>query len=187
MTAAEPSAPRATRPRLVLVGPPGAGKSTVGRLLARRLHLPFRDTDADVEQAAGRPIAEIFYDEGEARFRELERAAVAAALAEHPGVLSLGGGAVLAPETRALLRGHDVVLLEVGLSAAASRVGLSRDRPVLALNPRAQLRTLLEQRLPLYREVATAAVETDGRTPDEVADAVLAGTPMPRPAPEVRP
>ena len=168
-----------TRPLLVLVGPPGAGKTTVGRLLARRLDRPFRDTDADVEQTAGKPIAEIFYDDGEPRFRDLERAAVAAALAGHPGVLSLGGGAVLAPETRALLRGHDVVLLEVGLSAAATRVGLSRDRPVLALNPRAQLRTLLEQRMPLYREVATRTVATDGRTPEQVADAVVTAGPVP--------
>ena len=162
------------RPHLVLVGSPGAGKTTVGRLLAARLGLAFRDTDADVEQRAGKPISEIFIDDGEETFRALEREAVAAALAGHDGVLSLGGGAVLSAETRALLRGHDVVLLDVGLSAAASRVGLSRDRPVLALNPRAQLRTLLEQRVPLYREVAVRTVATDGRTPDEVADEVLA-------------
>ncbi len=169
-----PSPRPAGRPRLVLVGPPGAGKTTVGRLLADRLGLPFRDTDADVERTAGKPIPEIFYDEGEAHFRALERAAVETALAEHRGVLSLGGGAVLAEATRERLRDHEVVLLEVGLSAAASRVGLSRDRPVLALNPRAQLRALLEQRLPLYRAVAVHTVVTDRRTPEEVADAVLA-------------
>ena len=158
------------RPVVVLVGPPGAGKTTVGTLLAQRLGVAFRDTDADVVATAGKPIAEIFIDDGEEHFRALERAAVATALEEHAGVLSLGGGAVLSEQTRALLAAHTVALLEVDLSTAAGRVGLNRDRPVLALNPRAQLRTLLEQRMPLYREVARLTVDTTGRTPDEVVD-----------------
>ena len=162
-----------TRPVLVLVGPPGAGKTTVGRLLAERLGVPFRDTDHDVEQVAGKPIPEIFYDDGEERFRELEREAVARALGEHEGVLCLGGGAVLSEQTRRLLQGHRVVLLLVGLADAAKRVGLSRDRPVLALNPRASLHKLLEERMPLYLEVATQTVETDGKTPEQVVDQVV--------------
>lgn len=157
----------------MLVGPPGAGKSTVGQLVADRLAVAFRDTDADVEQQVGKSIAEIFFDQGEQAFRQLESAAVARALVEHEGVLALGGGAVLAEQTRSRLAGHAVVLLEVGLSDAARRVGLSRDRPVLALNPRASLRSLLDQRLPLYRQVATRTVVTDGRTPEQVADEVL--------------
>jgi 3-dehydroquinate synthase len=151
------------RPLLVLVGPPGAGKSTVGRLAAELLDVGFRDTDLDIVRAVGKPISEVFVDDGEEHFRELERAAVATALAEHDGVLSLGGGAVLSPETRALLRDHRVVLLEADLGTATSRVGLNRDRPVLALNPRAVLKVLLEQRLPLYREVATDVVSTNGK------------------------
>ncbi len=157
---------------VVLVGPPGAGKSTVGRLLATQRCVPFRDTDTDIEQAAGKSIAEIFYDDGEAAFRSLERVAVAAALTEHSGVLSLGGGAVLDEGTRDALRDRFVVFLSVGLSDAARRVGLSRDRPVLALNPRATLATLLAERLSLYREVADVEIPTDGLTPEQVADRV---------------
>ncbi|MGB8651557.1 MAG: shikimate kinase [Mycobacteriales bacterium] len=163
-----------TAQQLVLVGPPGAGKTTVGRILAERLGVGFRDTDADVEASTGRTIPEIFYDDGEERFRALERDAVRVALAEHDGVLCLGGGAVLSAETRELLKGRRVVLLLVGLADGAKRVGLSRDRPVLALNPRAALHKLLEDRMPLYREVATQTVETDGKTPEQVADEVLA-------------
>lgn len=161
------------RPTLVLVGPPGAGKSTVGRLVARQLGVAFRDTDVDIERTVGKSIPDIFYADGEDAFRALERAAVAVALVEHDGVLSLGGGAVLDERTRALMSGHRVGLLEVGLSAAADRTGLSGSRPVLALNPRAQLRALLAARAPFYAEVATFTVTTDGRSADEVAAEVL--------------
>ena len=161
------------RPVLVLVGPPGAGKTTVGALAAERLGVPFRDVDRDIEQSAGKSISDIFVDDGEQHFRALERAAVATALSEHDGVLSLGGGAVLDPATRALLVDHTVVLLDVDLGSASSRIGMNRDRPVLALNPRATLKLLLDQRMPLYREVAGHVVDTSRRTPDEVVDEVL--------------
>lgn len=157
-------------PLLVLVGPPGAGKSTAGRLLSDRLGVRFRDTDRDIEQEAGKRIAEIFIDDGEEHFRALEVAAVEAALAEHDGVLSLGGGAVLAPVTRERLKGHRVVMLDVDLAAASGRVGLNRDRPVIALNPRATLKRLLDERMPLYLEVATQVVPTSGRSVLEVVD-----------------
>lgn len=157
------------RPVVVLIGPPGAGKSTVGRLVAEHLECAFRDTDADIVARLGKPIADVFIDEGEARFRVVEQDAVRAALAEHGGVLSLGGGAVLSPLTRRLLDRHRVVLLDVSLAQATARVGLNRDRPVLAFNPRAQLKILLEARQPLYREVASMVVETSTRTPAQVA------------------
>ena len=163
-----------TGPVCVVVGPPGAGKTTVGELLAKHWGVPFRDTDADIEATAGKPIPEIFIDEGEDHFRALERTAVATALAGFGGVLALGGGAVLSGETRERLRGHRVVYLSVELSDAVSRVGLSAGRPLLALNPRATLKFLLEQRRPLYREVATLTVVTDGRTPQDVADEIVA-------------
>jgi len=163
-----------SRPALVLVGPPGAGKTTVGKLAAARLGLPFRDTDNDVEAAAGKSIPDLFFAEGEEHFRELEREAVRRALLEHDGVLSLGGGAVLSEATRGLLTGHRVVFLSVSLGDATKRVGLSAARPVLAINPRAQLQVLLAERLPLYQHVAQREVATDGKTPAQVLDEVLA-------------
>ncbi|MEU1377676.1 shikimate kinase [Streptomyces triculaminicus] len=167
-------------PAVVLVGPPGAGKSTVGALLAERLGTGYRDTDADIERVAGKPIPEIFIDEGEPHFRELERRAVAAAVAEHPGVLALGGGAVMDPDTRALLAGLPVVFLDVEMADAVRRVGLDAPRPLLAVNPRKRWRELMEQRRPLYTEVARAVVGTGGRTPSQVADAVMEALRLPR-------
>jgi shikimate kinase len=168
-----------TAPRVVLVGPPASGKTTVGTALAATLGVPFRDTDHDVEAEAGTTVADLFVTHGEPHFRALEVAAVARALAEHDGVLALGGGAVTQPETRALLVGYGrdggtVVWLDVDLHTAAKRVGLSRDRPILGVNPRAMLRTMLETRAPLYGEVATLAVHTGGRTPEDIAAEVLA-------------
>jgi shikimate kinase len=161
-----------TGPRVVLVGPMGAGKSTVGRLLAARWEVPFRDTDDDVEHAEGRTISDIFVESGEETFRALERAAVTRALVDHAGVLAVGGGAVMSEETRTSLAGHRVVFLRVGLTAAAERVGLGVSRPLLLGNVRGTMKALLDERTPVYESVASVVVETDGRTPDEVARAV---------------
>lgn len=160
------------RPMVVLVGPMGAGKTTVARLLAESWGVSVRDTDEDVVAAAGRPISDIFVDDGEAAFRELERAAVAAALSSQDGVLALGGGAVLDPGTRELLAGHTVVFLKVGLGDAVKRVGLGSGRPLLLGNVRSRIKALLDERTPIYESVAAHSVETDGRTPAEVADEV---------------
>jgi len=198
-----------TRPLVVLVGPPGAGKTTIGRLLSDRRAVEFRDTDADIEAATGQRIADIFVEHGEEHFRALERDAVrraltehagvlalgggavmddgtrsllashtvvfldvhvadAAALTEHAGVLALGGGAVMDDGTRSLLASHTVVFLDVHVADAAARVGLNRDRPLLLGNPRAQLQQLMDARRPVYEEVATVTVPTDGRSPEEI-------------------
>jgi shikimate kinase len=162
-------------PVAVLVGPPGAGKSTVGALLAERLGVPFVDSDILVEERAGRAISDIFLSDGEPAFRAMERDAVAEALAGHSGVLALGGGAVMTEGVRELLDGHAVVFLAVGLAAGVRRVGLSTARPLLAgVNPRATFSALLQERLPVYRAVARHEVATDDLPPEAVADAVLA-------------
>ena len=156
----------------VLVGPMGAGKSTVAALLAEAYGVTARDTDADVEAAEGRSISDIFVDSGEAHFRELERAAVAEALASHDGVLALGGGAVLDPSTRELLGDHRVVFLRVGLAEAVKRVGLGTSRPLLLGNVRATIKALLDERTPIYESVAELSVDTDQRSPQDVADEI---------------
>ncbi|MET0416396.1 MAG: shikimate kinase [Actinoplanes sp.] len=156
-------------PVAVLVGAPGAGKSTIGAAVAELIGVSFADADLIIEQRAGKPIPEIFFDDGEEAFRALERAVIAEALTGFDGVLALGGGAILHDGTRELLAAHTVVYLSVELTDAVKRVGLGAGRPLLSLNPRATLKFLLDQRRPLYASVATHTVATDGRTPAEIS------------------
>jgi shikimate kinase len=155
--------------RVVLVGPPGSGKSTVGAALAELLGLPLHDTDAAIEAEQGRTIADIFIEDGEPAFRSLERAEVARAVAEDDGVLALGGGAPVDPGTEQLLVGQTVVFLDVGIADASKRVGFDQSRPLLAVNPRASWVRLMNERRPVYERVATYRVDTAGRTPQDIA------------------
>ena len=162
-----------TRPVAVIVGAPGAGKSTVGRAVAEDLGVGFVDTDALVEARAGKAISDIFIQDGEDAFRDLEEEAVADALTTQSGVVALGGGAVLRDATRSRLAGQQVVWLQVGVADAASRVGLNTARPLLLGNVRGTLMALLDARTPLYAEVATVTVPTNARSIDEVVAEVV--------------
>ena len=161
-------------PVAVLIGPPGAGKTSVGPLLAERLGTSFRETDADVAAAAGQPVSDIFIEQGEPAFRQLEREAAARALREHGGVLALGSGAVLDPGIQHRLEGLPVVYLAADFGTVARRLGLDRPRVVIPGNPRGRLRAMLEERRPLYEQLATLTVETDDLDPDELAAEISA-------------
>lgn len=164
-----------TEPVAILIGPPGAGKSTVGALLAARLGVSFTDTDTEVETVAGKPVGDIFVEDGEPVFRDLEREAVARALASSDGVVAVGGGAVLDEQTQERLAGRPVVYLEIGFAAAAKRVGLSQARPLLiGTNPRATLKALLDQRLPIYQKLAWMTILTDDQDPEQLAAGIAA-------------
>jgi shikimate kinase len=169
----------APAPLVVLIGPPGAGKSAVGPLLADRLGVEFRDTDADVGAAAGKPAGDIFIEDGEEAFRELERAAVTSALGTlrgRGGVLALGSGAVLDAGVQSLLddRAGTVVYLSAEFGTVARRIGLDRPRVVVPGNPRGRLRSMLDQRDAVYQQLAAVTVPTDDLDPDEVADQIAA-------------
>lgn len=160
-------------PLAVLIGSPGAGKTSVGRRVAERLGVPFADTDQLIESRAGTIVSDIFVNQGEDAFRQLEADVVADALDGFDGVLALGGGAVMRPETQERLAGHRVVWLRVPVSDAANRVGMNTARPLLLGNVRGTLSALLEQRTPVYEALSTVVVDTGGRSVRQVTEEVL--------------
>jgi len=162
--------------KVVLIGPPGSGKSTVGRALSKLMEISFSDTDALIEAEAGKKISEIFVDDGEAHFRELEVTIVTKALVDEPGVLALGGGSVMSEPSRQAISqsGATVVYLEVGIAQAAPRIGFNTERPMLLVNPRQKWLSLMQERAPIYTELADLTFSTDSKKPQQLAEEILA-------------
>lgn len=163
-----------TPPRIVLIGPPGSGKSTVGRAIAKKSGLEWIDTDKAIERIEGKSITDIFAEGGESVFREIERREVAKALLSSNTVVSLGGGAILDTDTQADMRKLPLVIfLDVSISNAAPRVGLNKERPLLMINPRQQWMELMKFRRPIYESLATLTLSTNNRKAEEVAAEIL--------------
>lgn len=159
---------------IVFIGPPGSGKSTVGRALAQKLNRNFVDTDAVIEETTGKKIADIFLIDGEEEFRRIEREVVLSALQSQDSVISLGGGSVLDEDVQSALSNlPEVIFLDVSISNAAPRVGFNRDRPLLLGNPRQQWIALMEKRRPIYERIATRTISTDNRKAHEVVAELL--------------
>jgi shikimate kinase len=169
-----PAGGASVRPVAVVIGPPGAGKSTIGRRLAAALGTRWHDTDSAIEKAQGASISDLFVDHGEAYFRALERAEVSRALAEGDVVVSLGGGAPMDPETQRLLAGHTVVFLDVGIADASRRIGFEGNRPLLMVNPRATWTKMMNERRATYERLSTVRIDTAGRKPGEIVAEVVA-------------
>jgi shikimate kinase len=160
---------------IILIGPPGSGKSTIGKALARKLQKPFSDTDDVIEARTGTSISQIFIDQGEPWFRDLERVVLSEELAKLDGVLALGGGAPLSESAQILLQSVDaaVVYLSVSLATAAPRVGFNRDRPLLLGNPRGAWQELMDKRRPTYEALANHIVIVDERVPKDIIDEIV--------------
>jgi shikimate kinase len=159
---------------LILIGPPGSGKSTIGRLVGERLERPWIDTDLDIEERSGKKISDIFVEEGEAVFRQWESESVLRSLAVNDCILSLGGGAVMTESIFQALEASDafIVYLSVGIASAAPRIGFNRDRPLLLVNPRQQWLSLYEKRRPIYEELADLTLSTDEAAPADMVNAI---------------
>jgi len=160
---------------VILIGPPGSGKSTIGKALSRKTGQSFTDTDDVIEERTGMNISQIFVDKGEPWFRELEAEVLQSELAKLDGILSLGGGAPLSDKAQSLLNSIPIakVYLDVSLATAAPRVGFNRDRPLLLNNPRGTWQELMEKRRPIYEALATHIVKVDERAPKDIVDEIV--------------
>ena len=156
--------------RIVLIGPPGSGKSTVGAALAHKLNIKFVDTDLLIEQRAGKEITDIFVVDGEPYFRALELEPLTTVLAMDNVIISLGGGAPVSEQAQQEIRSSDstVIFLDVSLATAAPRVGFNRDRPLLLGNPRAQWQALSDKRRPIYEDLADLSVKVDDMSVEQI-------------------
>lgn len=157
--------------KVVLIGPPGAGKTSIGKALSKELNLPFVDSDAEIEKLIGKKISEIFVEEGEESFRKVEVKVVKDLLSEFKGVIALGGGAPINLDIQDLLSkaNYPVIFVDVSIAQAANRIGFNKDRPLLLINPRQQWLSLMSERRPIYEKIATSTVSSDNHKPSEVA------------------
>jgi shikimate kinase len=162
-------------PKIILIGPMGSGKTTIGRALAQNLGIDFRDTDEVIEKSAGRTISDIFLEDGEDEFRSLEKKALREELLKDSTVLALGGGAPVSPDAQSALRasGSYIVYLQASLSTVAPRIGFNRDRPLLLHNPRGQWQMLMEERRPIYESLARLTVDTNDLSEMDIVDLIL--------------
>ena len=162
-------------PRVILIGPMGSGKSTIGHLLAAKLQIPFRDTDHVIEQQTGRTISDIFLEDGEDQFRILEKKVLREELLTDNTVLALGGGAPISVDAQSALRAiaSPVVYLDISLATVAPRIGFNRDRPLLLHNPRGQWQTLMEARRPIYESIADTVIDVNDKSEDEIVSSIL--------------
>ena len=163
-------------PRLILIGPMGSGKTTIGQLVAQKLNLAFRDTDAIIEAETGKTVSEIFLEDGEDKFRALEKAVLRKELLTDETVLALGGGAAISIDAQSALRAiaSPIVYLDISLASVAPRIGFNRDRPLLLTNPRGQWETLMQERRPIYEAVADTVIDVNNKEPEEIVSEVIA-------------
>ena len=162
-------------PRVILIGPMGSGKTTIGQLVAQRLDIPFRDTDQVIEESSGRTVSDIFLEDGEEAFRVLEKGVLRDELLSDGTVLALGGGAPISIDAQSALRAiaTPVIYLDISLATVAPRIGFNRDRPLLLHNPRGQWQTLMEARRPIYESIADTVIDVNTKTEIDIVDEIL--------------